>query len=162
MAAVLVVGMAGAASARTADEDDADWQEIAVPPAPSFSKSALIGIDMPTYTALKFGVDPTTLTVTRDGVVRYVMVALSPSGSSSAMYEGIRCKTGEFKTYARFSSAGQWVDVKDSKWRPLNDNNTSRHALAMARQGACDGRSAAADNPAKIIYSLKDLQKSSP
>ena len=142
-------------------EKNPDWKEVDVPAPPSFSKERLIPIDMPTFVTLKFGVDPATLTVTSDGVVRYVMVAGHASGASNAMYEGIRCSTGEFKTYARFSAAGEWSRVNDPQWRPLNDNNTSRHALALARLGACEGRSAAASNPAQIITTLKNPPKNS-
>jgi hypothetical protein len=135
--------------------DDPDWKEVEVPAPPSFNKDKLIRIEMPAYVSLRFGVDPATLSVTADGIVRYVMVATSASGSATAMYEGIRCAAGEFKTYARYSSSGQWAPVADPQWRPLNDNNTSRHALAFARQGACDGRSAAASSVQAIVSALK-------
>lgn len=137
---------------------DPDWKELEVPP-PSFSKDVLVGIDMPVYVTLKFGVDPATLSVASDRIVRYVMVATSPSGAVSAMYEGLRCSQGEFKTYARWSASGKWLLAKDPQWRPLNDNNTSHHALAFARQGACDGRGAAGSSPAEILYKLKNPQR---
>ncbi len=135
--------------------DDPDWKELEVPPPPSFDKDKLIAIDMPVYVTLKFGVDPATLTITSDGVVRYVMVAINSAGSVNAMYEGIRCASGEFKTYARFNSSGQWSALKDPQWRPLNDNNTSRHALALARAGACNARSTPANSVPDLIAALK-------
>lgn len=160
------VAVAAALSALTSAmaqtiEKNPDWKEVDVPPPPAFSNDRLIPVDMPAFVTLKFGVDPATLTVTSDGVVRYVMVAANASGASNAMYEGIRCSTGEFKTYARFSAAGQWSLVNDPQWRPLRDNNTSKHALALARQGACEGRSAAANNPAQIIAMLKNSPRNS-
>lgn len=135
-------------------EVDPDWKEVAIPPPPSFSKDRLIPIEMPPYVSLRFGVDPASLSVTDDGVVRYVMVATSSSGSINAMYEGIRCATGEVKTYARYNSAGQWAAVQEPQWRSLTDNLPSRHALALARQGACEGRSSARSVPA-IVNALK-------
>ena len=138
--------------------EDPDWKEIDVPTPPSFNKDKLIPVTMPPDVTLRFGVDPATLTMTDDGVIRYVMVAQSPggSGSFSAMYEGIRCASGEFKTYARFNASGQWASVSNPQWRPLNDNNTSKHALALARQGACDGRSARARSVQSIVSALKN------
>ena len=137
--------------------EDPDWKEVDVPAAPAFSKDRLIPVAMPPYVTLRFGVDPATLTITNDGVIRYVMVAQSgdSKGAFSAMYEGIRCVSGEFKTYARFSASGQWAPVNNPQWRPLNDNNTSKHALALARQGACDGRSARARSVPTMISALK-------
>lgn len=144
--------------------EDPDWKEVDIPAPPSFNKDRLIPVAMPTYVTLRFGVDPATLTITDDGVIRYVMVAQSASGSSStvsAMYEGIRCAAGEFKTYARFNASGQWESLNNPQWRPLTDNNTSKHALALARQGACDGRSARARSVQAIIGTLKNPPVSS-
>lgn len=135
--------------------EDPDWKETEVPAPPAFSKDHLVAIEMPHYVSLKFGVDPATLAITPDGIVRYVMVAINASGSVNAMYEGIRCATGEVKTYARASTSGTWSVVKDPEWRALSDNLPSKHAIALARQGACDGRAAAASSTADIIKNLK-------
>lgn len=136
-------------------EVDPDWKESEAPPPPAFQRTQLIPIDMPKYVSVRFGVDPATLVITPDGIVRYVMVATSPTGTVNAMYEGIRCASGEVKTYARFSASGQWSAVKDPQWQGLNGNQPSRHALALARQGACDGRSAPASSVADIIRALQ-------
>jgi hypothetical protein len=133
---------------------DPDWVEVDAPPPPVFSKTGLIALVMPPYVSMKFGVDPATLSITPDGVVRYVVVATSPSGASTAMYEGIRCSAGEFKTYARQGANGQWVIAKDAEWRELTANNTSKHTLALARQGACDGRATTASSAALIVERL--------
>ena len=135
--------------------DDPDWKETEVPAPPAFSKDHLVAIDMPHYVTLKFGVDPSTLAITADGIVRYVMVAINASGSVNAMYEGIRCATGEVKTYARAGGSGTWSVIKEPEWRALSDNLPSKHAIAFARQGACDGRAATASTVADIIKALK-------
>ena len=143
--------------------EDPDWKEVDIPAPPAFNKDRLIPVAMPPYVTVRFGVDPATLTITEDGVIRYVMVAQNSSGSStvSAMYEGIRCASGEFKTYARFNASGQWTAASNPQWRSLTDNNTSKHALALARQGACDGRSARARSVPTIISALKNPPASS-
>jgi hypothetical protein len=157
-AAVALILLCGASVFAQLVPQDPDWKELDVPP-PSFSKDGLIAVDMPAFVSLKFGIDPATLSVSTDRIVRYVMVAISPSGAVSAMYEGLRCSQSEFKTYARWSASGKWLQAKDPQWRPLNDNNTSHHALALARQGACDGRAAAASSAVEILYKLKNPQR---
>lgn len=142
-------------SASALPEIDPDWKESVAPPAPSFNKDQVIPIEMPRYVSLRFGVDPATLVITPDGIVRYVMVATSESGVLSAMYEGIRCATGEVKTYAHYTSSGNWATVKDPKWQGMNDNLRAKHALAFARQAACDSRSTVTISPAEIIKALK-------
>lgn len=120
-----------------------EWVEDNVPAPPAFSKDALIPIDMPAYVTLKVGIDPATLTVGTDGVVRYVVVMYNATGSVNAAYEGILCSKGEVKTYARAGTSGNWVATKQPEWRALTDNLPSRHAYAIAKQGGCDERTSA-------------------
>lgn len=135
--------------------DDPDWKESEATAPPALNRSQLIAIDMPHYVSLKFGIDPATLVLTPDGIARYVVVAVNTSGSVSAMYEGIRCATGQVKTYARSGENGVWSLVKEPLWRNLTGNLPSKHALALARQGVCDGGSATASSVADIIKNLK-------
>jgi hypothetical protein len=134
---------------------DPDWKESEAPAPPAFRKERVLTVEMPKYVSLRFGVDPATLSITSDGVVRYVMVAINAAGTINAMYEGIRCATGEFKTYARYDINGQWVLTKDPDWHNLRDNLPSRHALALASQGACTGN-ATAHSTADIVNALKN------
>ncbi len=152
--------LAGAGAFAQMIPPDPDWKELDLPPPASFNKDALVALDMPPYVSLKFGIDPASLAVSADGIVRYVVVATSSSGSVNALYEGLRCGHGEFKTYARWSSTGKWILAKDPQWRALNDNNTSHHALAFARQGACDGRGTAASSAQAILRQMKNPSRS--
>ena len=131
------------------------WSESEVPAPPAFGKDRLIPINMPRHVSVRLGVDPGTLAMTPDGVVRYVVVAINESGSMNAMYEGIRCASAEVTTYARFSSNGPWVSVQDPQWQDLSGSLPSKHALALARQGVCEGRSVASSSAADIISRLK-------
>lgn len=139
---------------------DGDWQEAEAPPPPAWHKEGLIPIEMPIRTSLNFGVDPSTLTIGPDWVVRYVMVAYNPTGSVNAMYEGLRCDTGEVKTYARSSEPGHWNKVATPVWRELDvTQSATRHALALARQGACQGHFPGGRTPAELIYRLKNVRQ---
>ena len=136
-------------------DDDPDWKELQAPPPPSFSTDKLVPIDMPPHLTLKFGIDPATLAVMPDGIVRYVMVASSPTGAMNAMYEGIRCATAEFKTYARYTSSGTWNTIANPPWRKLDDNASSKHARALALQGLCEGRTVMGNSAQGILRALK-------
>ena len=114
---------------------DPDWREAEAPPPPAVRLDGLIPIEMP-RSELRFGVDPASISVGTDGVVRYVVVASSASGAVNAIYEAIRCGTAELRVHARYSPAGGWTIAKDPLWRSLHD---SRHSLVIARNGACDG-----------------------
>lgn len=136
--------------------DNPDWVEEPASLAPLFSAEHLIPIDMPVYVSLKVGVDPQTIVVGADGVVRYVVVMTSASGNTNAVYEGIRCVTGEVKTYARWSASGTWSVLDNPAWKPVTDNMPSRHAQAFSRQGGCQNRLATSKR--EIIEALTAKQ----
>jgi hypothetical protein len=137
---LMALNVAGSAQAQSyVLEDPADWKEIETPPPPAFDVKKLITFEVSPNSQLVYGVDPAALSISqKDGIVRYVMVASNASGARNVMYEGIRCSTGEFKTYARQSSDGKWTHVSNPEWRSLFENMPSKHALRFARAGACD------------------------
>ena len=123
--------------------EDPDWKESEVPPPPAFDISKLVTFEVSPNSSLVYGVDPASISISKsDGVVRYVMVATSASGARNVMYEGIRCSTGEFKTYARYSPEGHWDMVNNAEWHSLFGNMPSKHALRFAQAGACDNAAA--------------------
>ena len=121
------------------DEDDKnkDKPETVVV-LPSFDVQRLLKFDVTVASSMVFGVDPETLSITEEGIVRYVLVATSASGVRNVMYEGIRCKTSQAKTYARFVQ-GKWETVNEPQWRHLLEQTPSRHAAKFASAAACDG-----------------------
>jgi hypothetical protein len=139
--------------------EQVEWVEEKTPHVPAFAKTALVPIDMPSHVSLKVGIDPATITVGNDGVVRYVMVMTNASGSVNAVFEGIRCTTDEVKTYARLNSSGNWSDMVDAQWKGINDNMPSKHAFAFARQGGCQLR--LAPTKAEILQAITQRQKAS-
>ncbi len=157
---LLTIGIALAAAAAFSQTpvEKPEWTEEAAPQPPAFSKDKLIPIEMPPYVTLKVGIDPETVVVGADGVVRYVVVMRNTSGSVNAAFEGILCSSGDVKTYARMGSAGTWIPVQEPQWRSMTDNLPSRHAFAISKQGGCDGRSAA--KAADIVRALKQGPKS--
>ena len=134
--AAACVGASGLASAQLFV--DKDWKESPVPPAPAFSESRVIPIEMPKYMTLRFGIDPGTIAITGDGVVRYVVVATNrEGGATNAFYDGLRCATGEMKNYGRFNG-GQWEMSTNPDWKPMRLLN-STYTEALAKQAICRG-----------------------
>jgi hypothetical protein len=139
---VLAPGLSGMAGAQILG-DNADWKESEVPAPPAFDVSKLVTFEVSAGSSLVYGVDPASIRITpSDGVVRYVMVATSASGARNVMYEGLRCSSAEFKTYARYSADGRWSPVSNPEWRSLFGNMPSKHALRFAQAGGCDNATA--------------------
>ncbi len=119
--------------------DNPDWQESAVPPPPAYDVKRALQIEMPAYMTLKFGIDPKTIVITPDGVVRYVVLGWREGGGTvNAFYEGVRCATAEYKTYAR-SADGAWRLVDNPDWKRIDDRN-SIYTYELSRQALCRGR----------------------
>ena len=151
---ILALALAFAASAFSqVPPEHPDWKEIDAPPPPALRTQGLIPLEV-SGNSMRFGVDPASVTVGTDSVVRYVVVATSPSGTVNGMYEGIRCSTGEVKIYARHNPDSGWVPAKGSDWRDLRTTPNSRYSLEVARSGACLGR-APNGSAVQIVNDLK-------
>lgn len=154
----LVSAMAGQVQAQLY-ANDAEWKESDTPAPPAFDEKKLVMFDVPTSLSLVYGIDPATVSISKsDSLVRYVVVATSSSGARNVMYEALRCATGEFKTYARYSSDGKWNLVSNPQWRSVFDNMPSKHPLRLARAGACD-QTAPVGSVAELVNKLKNPQR---
>ena len=136
--------------------NDADWKESEAPQPPTFDAKKLVMFDVPTSLNLVYGIDPATVSISNsDSLVRYVVVATSASGARNVMYEALRCATGEFKTYARYSLDGKWSPVSNPQWLSVFGNMPSKHPLRLARAGACDA-GAPVGSVAELVRKLKN------
>lgn len=134
--------------------DEPVWMESVIVPPTVFSTDVLQPFEVMKNSALTYGIDPGSLIVGEDGVVRFVMVARSASGALNVLYQGIRCATAETKTYARLSDKGSWNTSPDVQWQALSFRGQTRPAMMLARQGVCEGRTITG-NPQKILATLK-------
>jgi hypothetical protein len=137
--ALALCSAAAATSSQVVAPGNPDWKEVEAPPPPAVRIQGLVPLEVP-GTSLRFGIDPASVSVGKDSIVRYVVVATSSTGTVNAMYEGIRCDAGEVKVYARHNPDSGWVPARTSEWQALQSTPNSRHSLAIARNGACLGR----------------------
>lgn len=164
---LLALAVAGAVTAAPAVEPGAppgtpdnrhipdvpEWSELEAPPPPPLRTSGLIPLDV-AGTSLRFGIDPASISVGKDGVVRYVVVATSSSGTVNGIYEGIRCNSGQVKVFARHNPGSGWVSSKGSEWQDIFRTPNTRYSLVIARGGACQ-ENAPNTSPAQIVQDLK-------
>ncbi|MCZ2499070.1 hypothetical protein GN316_20125 [Xylophilus sp. Kf1] len=132
------------------------YPEIATPPPPAFSIDKTIDVALRPGGNVRLGIDPATVTVESDGVVRYVSVARSTSGDAiTAIYEGVRCTTAEVKIYARHFADGGWRPVADPQWQSLYDPGPQRTSLPIAKSGICQDASAGG-SARQIVQNLRN------
>ena len=75
-----------------------------------------------------------------DGVVRYTLVARSPSGADTISYEGIRCGgQGLVRIYA-FAYGGKWSRNPSADWKVIEPRGVQRWHAVLRSQFFCPGR----------------------
>jgi CNP1-like family len=113
---------------------DGKGSEIRLPAYPK--ADGLVEFFVSGAASFRFFIDPASLSVESDGVVRYTLVARSPSGVANISYEGIRCEKGaDYRVFA-LGSDGRW-SVRDSEWRPIEPRAIQRWHNELYRRYFC-------------------------
>ena len=81
--------------------------------------------------SFEFFVDAKSVSVGKDGVVRYSLIAKSPDGALNVSFEGIRCSDGRFRIYAFGRPDKTWSEARGALWQamPADSRNAQRTAL---------------------------------
>lgn len=104
--------------------------ERGVPP-PALDRARLVELDLglAAATDFRYFVDPATVSVGTDRIVRYVVVGRSASGVENVRFEGIRCP-GEYRIYAVGRPDGSWGG-QPTEWRSVpKQARAAENALA--------------------------------
>lgn len=101
------------------EEVTVGWKEdsVALPAAPVADQ--LIPFEVDVSNANRFFVDPASINIGKDGVVRFTVVIESSEGARTVNFEGIRCETRERKIYAFGQADGTWVKSQGASWIPM-------------------------------------------
>jgi hypothetical protein len=116
--------------------DEKSWVEQQAQ-LPSFPKTEdLIKIPMVNMGSFEVAIDPRSIDNGKDGVVRYVLIAKSNSGSENVSFEGIRCESRERKLYAIGKRDKTWAQVRNPAWTNYGANPHSYH-FELANEYFC-------------------------
>ncbi|HFD81066.1 MAG TPA: hypothetical protein ENK05_11860 [Gammaproteobacteria bacterium] len=98
-------------------EPGSEWKELAVqlPSYPEASRLIEVELSLRDFPFTLF-IDPDSLSVGKDRVIRYTAVLRSRTGAENISYEGIRCKNGMVKRYA-YGSNGRFRLRHKPEWR---------------------------------------------
>lgn len=119
------------------DYENKQWQEIEVqlPAAPK--QETLLPFYVSAATENRFFVDGATLSVGGDGVVRYVLLVLTPQKTRNVTYEGMRCETRERRIYASGRLDGTWSKARKNEWVRILDAWANRQHAALYLEYFC-------------------------
>lgn len=125
------------------DFDDslvAPWKEQkGAIPAVSLQSLKKLSIDHGPIDALLY-IDQDSIRVNKkDRVVRYWIAIKSGKRISSLNYEGLRCSTDEYRSYAYASpqSSTQIVPLKNSRWRSIRPEGSRDYHRELANNYLC-------------------------
>jgi hypothetical protein len=142
-AVLLALALAGCSSSGGFQSDwerqnavKAQAQEEQLDPPPYPKDARLLEFGVLDGNGFHFFVDGTTLSVGKDGIVRYVLVARSPDGVQNVSYEGLRCATAEYRVYAFGRADGSW-SASRAGWRSLEAPSVQRRHTTLYREYFC-------------------------
>ena len=102
----------------------------------------------------RFYIDRNAVSLGADWVVRYTAVIKSPSGVANVSYEGMRCKTSEYKVYAYGTRDGTWANAREPKWQDV-DGTSANFRYSLWVDYLCDSEAVGGRNAKELIVKLK-------
>ena len=137
LSSVLMLFVSAAVADFEEDYESKGWTELEVqlPAAPK--QENLLPFFVSAATDNQFFIDGSSLSVGSDGVVRYVMLVLSPQGGRNVTFEGMRCETRERRIYASGRLDGTWSKARKNEWVRIQDVSGNRQHAALFLEYFC-------------------------
>ena len=89
---------------------------------------------------LRYYVDPASLSVGTDAIVRFTVVVRGEGNASNVSYEAIRCKTRERKVYAYGRADGTWSAARAPQWTKISGLTTDGYRFVLYENYFCPSR----------------------
>ena len=119
------------------------WKEsdIVLPPYPE--DRDLLPVAMNSTDTLKIYIDSKSISRAPDLVARFALIVESPSGARSVFYDGYRCETQQYKTYAIGTSQHTWSLVANPQWQTVTRSEINAFRDVIYRRYICDAQKSA-------------------
>jgi len=118
-------------------EQDKPWSEVAAQLPPYPKAESLIPFNVSSATSNQFFVDPGSISVGADKVVRYTVVIKAAGGATTVSYEGMRCETGERRLYAYGHPDGSWSKARNAGWEGIKFRSLLSYQKALYEDHFC-------------------------
>ncbi len=135
--------------------DDGRWSEVQAP-LPQYPKAEnYLPLKVSASTPFDFFVDAKSVSVGKDGVVRYSLIAKSASGALNLSFEGIRCSERQYRIYALGRSDNTWSEARGSRWQPIPADARNAQRAVLYSVFFCPARSIIA-TPEEGLQALRN------
>ncbi len=137
------------------------WKErvFTLPAYPDVNSRNLIEVDLLLNNfPFRLFVDPASVSVGKDRVVRYTAILKSRSGAINVIYEGIRCTAGQYRRYALGGQDGFHL-AANSRWQYIHGSqgSSNRYLEVLRDRFICP-----APPPGKPAAILRRLRAPNP
>jgi hypothetical protein len=130
-------------------DDDTEWssgsfipraawreQQTELPAYPEEGRLLEVAVATGNY-PYRVYIDPESLSIGTDRVVRYAAVITSAAGASNISYEGLRCSTREYRRYA-YGANGSWQTLDETSWERIKESGMGHYRYDLYRDYLCD------------------------
>jgi hypothetical protein len=121
-------------------ENEKPWVELATQLPPYPQRDTLIPFEVSAATRNRYFIDPASVSVGDDKVVRYTVVIEAAGGATNVSFEGIRCDTGERRIYAYGHPDATWSRAHDAGWTPIQFRSSLSYHKALYEEHFCRDR----------------------
>ncbi len=127
-------------------EPEEKWVEEEVKQLPPFpSPSSLVSFVVQGPSKYNYRVDRPSVSVGKDGVVRFVLAIEASGAGAQVSYAGIHCQTKRWKSYAIGTAGNSWRKPSKSAWEVIERKSLENYREELYRTYFCSGRGPAGD-----------------
>jgi hypothetical protein len=100
----------------------------------------LLPFEVSKQTTLTYAIDPKSVSIGKDRVIRYTVVITSTAGARNVRYEGLRCEDGQqWRMYAAVDEDGAgWDRDTTTPWDQIEWNSLNAYHAALAHDYFCN------------------------
>ncbi|MEZ5543165.1 MAG: CNP1-like family protein [Pseudomonadota bacterium] len=118
-----------------AEVQPAREQALVLPAYPE--QARLLELDIDTgANPFRYYLDPASLSVGKDRVVRFTSVIVSPSGVWNVTYEGLHCGENAQRRFA-YGADGNWHVLPETDWERIRGEGTQRYRKVLYDRYMC-------------------------
>jgi len=108
---------------------------VVIPSYPLADDLIEVSLALPEFPFTLF-IDPQSLSIGKDRVIRYTAVLRSSNGVENVSYEGILCNHSKVQRYA-YGSGGQFRPVRNRGWRFIRKDGQDRFRTGLVENYFC-------------------------
>ncbi|MSQ58665.1 MAG: hypothetical protein EXR36_03220 [Betaproteobacteria bacterium] len=133
-------------------EPEEKWVEDMVNELPPYpTPSSLLPFVVQRSSKYSYRSDQRSLSIGKDGVVRFVLAIEGSGAGPQVSYAGIHCQTKQWKTYAIGTGANAWRRLSKPAWEAIEKKSLENYREEMYETYFCSGGAPRGDE--KVLLS---------